>query len=348
MGELSKGVIEGFYGKTWSWPQRRDMVDFLADHGFGSYWYAPKADPFLRRQWAEPWPEDMFAELQSLAAYCVARGIRFGVGLSPLGLYQQWRNGSTGQELLLNRLQQIGRLQPGGLALLFDDMQGDLPLLAVTQSEIAHVAAASMLFEQLVLCPSYYSHDPILEQLFGRMPANYWADLGMLLDSKIDIFWTGDKVISNDYPSDGLDAITELFRRKPLLWDNSIVNDGRKTSPFLPVRAMFDTSQFECSVSGLVINPMNPPALAQIPLLTLLLQGSPDQRLQQAITELAPELMEGIQDCLPLFACKGRDALEASDRAMLEHYFRASGHPVARDIMNWLDGVYRFDPACLT
>ena len=62
------GVIEGFFGRPWSWAERRDAVAALAPHGYRFYLYAPKADPWLRRRWQEPHPEP---ELEELAAFSV-------------------------------------------------------------------------------------------------------------------------------------------------------------------------------------------------------------------------------------------------------------------------------------
>lgn len=344
---LPLGVIEGFYGKVWTWPERKAMLAFLARQHFSSYWYAPKADNHLRKSWFENWQKTEFEQLAELSGYAAQQQIRFGIGLSPLGLYSEWRQGA-GRDKLLQRLRQIAVLNPQGLALLFDDMQGDLPVLAQTQADIAHFVADNIDVKQLILCPSYYSFDPILEQLFGKMPENYWQDLGQCLDPSIDIFWTGDKVISSEYPIAGLQNITEAFQRKPVIWDNSIVNDGRKTSPFLTVRAMYSAQELAENVNGIIINPMNAPALSQIPLASLTLSGSAEHRFHQALLQEAPELKEAILSSLALFSEKGREHLSVEDIALLNKHFRAQRSPVAQDIISWLEGAYQFDPACLT
>lgn len=343
---LPLGVIEGFYGKTWSWAERKRMVQFLSDNQFSSYWYAPKADNKLRNSWSENWKEPEFQQLLALSEYCLSRQVQFGIGISPLALYDKWHH--SGREKLLERLKQIALLHPKGLALLFDDMQGDLPQLAKIQSEIAHVVADNIDVDQLIVCPSYYSFDPVLEELFGKMPENYWHDLGSMLDQKIDLFWTGDKVISTDYPEKGLFEISDAFKRKPIVWDNSIVNDGRKTSPFLNIKAMHSIHDIEDSVKSLIVNPMNAPALSEIPLTSLRLQGSDNQRLSDAIESCSPELKKAVLDSLSLFNDKGRNGLSASDINDINRFFREQSHPVAQNIISWIDGEYQFDPTCLT
>ena len=51
MGTPELGLIEGFYGKPWSWQERAETVSWLGARGFRFYLYAPKADTHLRRRW---------------------------------------------------------------------------------------------------------------------------------------------------------------------------------------------------------------------------------------------------------------------------------------------------------
>lgn len=343
---LPIGVIEGFYGKSWSWDERQRMVRFLAENRFNTYWYAPKSDVYLRKNWALNWNNEDFQQLRKLSQYCLEHGIQFGIGLSPLALYDEWRD--TGKAKLLERLKQIADLQPSGLALLFDDMQGDLPELASIQCEIAHTVRDNITVEQLIVCPSYYSFDPILEELFGNMPKNYWHELGDKLDKNIDLFWTGDKVISSEYPEKSLQKITTAFQRKPVIWDNSIVNDGRKTSPFLNIQAMFPLSDIKNNIKSLIVNPMNAAGLSEICLLSLQLEGSEKQRLFAAINLCAPALKESLLANLHLFKEMGRDNLSVTETQHIDQLFREQSHAVAQNIISWLEGEYQFNPECLT
>ena len=82
---VNLGVIEGLFGKPWSWADRTTVLRTLAPAGYRFYHYGPKADPFLRRRWQEPHPPEQFAALAAFAAECRARGVRFGVALTPVG-----------------------------------------------------------------------------------------------------------------------------------------------------------------------------------------------------------------------------------------------------------------------
>lgn len=193
------GLIEGFFGKGWSWEARARYAQWLPRHGYGFYLYAPKEDGYLRKHWATPWPADQLEALCQLARQCRENGLAFGVGLSPMGAHHDY---ARQRPALLEKVRLIEEaLKPDILAILFDDMKGDTPDLAHWQLTIAHDIAAHTGAGRLLFCPSYYSTDPVLEKVFGAMPPHYLQDLGQGLDRRIDVFWTGPKVCSTEYPA---------------------------------------------------------------------------------------------------------------------------------------------------
>ncbi|MGL4204829.1 MAG: beta-N-acetylglucosaminidase domain-containing protein, partial [Aeromonadaceae bacterium] len=156
------GIIEGFFGKSWSWAARQAYATWLPEHGYGFYIYAPKDDAYLRRQWQLPWPESELTHLKQLAQACRQHGVAFGIGLTPLGAHHDY---AAKRPTLLAKLALIeAELQPDILAVLFDDMPSDTPALAQLQLTIAHDIAAHTRASRLIFCPSFYSTDPILEK----------------------------------------------------------------------------------------------------------------------------------------------------------------------------------------
>ncbi len=89
------GVIEGFFGRPWDWSARLSGVEFLRDLGYQFYIYAPKADPFLRRRWREPMPEETLQHLSELSLRGTANGISIGVGLTPFEIYLNYECGRS-------------------------------------------------------------------------------------------------------------------------------------------------------------------------------------------------------------------------------------------------------------
>ena len=210
-------VLEGFFGRSWSWEARLQYAPFLKQTGYTSYVYAPKDDAFLRRRWQEPWPDDTPRRLANLADVYHAQGLEFGVGLSPFEIYEDFDSATKAK--LKAKVVELNALGVDTLYLLFDDMRGDLPKLASTQADIAHFVAEHSHAQSLVMCPTYYSLDPILESVFGPRPERYWEDLAALLDPIVQLFWTGPKVCSYAYTAEHMRWVCNVLGRKPFLWD---------------------------------------------------------------------------------------------------------------------------------
>lgn len=353
------GVIEGFFGRSWSWQERQAHLHFLARHQLDFYIYAPKSDTCLRRHWQQPWPQEPWQSLLALRQQAQHLGIHFGVGLTPLDIYRETPAEQARQ--LRQRLLQIRQLQPDILCLLFDDMRGDLPQLAQQQLDLVHIAAQACPDARLIFCPSYYSFDPVLEKVFGTMPPGYWQAIGKNLDSHIDIFWTGEKVCSTHYPLEHIQQVHELLQRPPFLWDNYPVNDGAVKSQHLHLRPLpHSHHRLAGQVRGHALNPMNQAALSQLAVASLppvYLQGNrydPQQSFDYISRELlGPHMAAQLQADLPHLQDGGLKTLSDSDRQHLQQVYtsftsRSATAPYAQEILQWLAGGYQFDPLCLT
>jgi hyaluronoglucosaminidase len=341
------GLIEGFFGRPWSWGARAEAVRFLAPYGFRFYLYAPKADAFLRRRWQEPHPEAEYAALAGFRELCRAEGVRFGIGLSPFELHLHPERGW--QERLAARLAQLALLRPDDLAILFDDMRGDVPDLAERQAAIVHFAAERGIAGRILCCPSYYSDDPILDVAFGARPPFYLEQLGRLLDPAIQVFWTGEEVCAREYSAGHLARVAGQLRRKPFLWDNYPVNDGARMSQHLHLRAFTGRpAVIGGQIAAHGINPASQPLLSRIPALTLAesYRAGADYEYGAAFARAAREVLGS-----ELAERVGRDLLALQDRGLdrlgerreaLRARYAAFGHPAAAEILAWLDGHWAF------
>ncbi len=349
------GIIEGFFGRSWSWAERESYASFLAPNEFNFYIYAPKDDIYLRKTWQQDWPAETKKNLLSLRETYQAARLDFGIGLSPHEIYLNQSPASSAQ--LITRVKQINDLSPDILCVLFDDMRGDIPNLANMQVDYVHRIAETSTAKQIIFCPTYYSFDPVLEKVFGKMPENYWDDLNKSLDKKINIFWTGEKVCSAEYPEQHLIQVEELLGRKPFLWDNYPVNDSAAKSNILQLRSVNQShSKIQHHVSGHALNPMNQARLSQIPLASL-----PHAYLErenyndkkafvEVTTELCgKDLAQTLLQDLPLLQDKGLAKMSDEEKTdLLKRYSAFPQNPFCAEIIDWLNGGYRFDPACLT
>ncbi|HEY0962009.1 MAG TPA: beta-N-acetylglucosaminidase domain-containing protein [Pseudomonadales bacterium] len=348
------GVVEGYFGRQWSWEARRDYAPFLAAQGCNSYVYAPKNDVWLRKQWQAPFPLAHLESLRDLRNHYERHQVEFGIGLSPFELYRDFSRAN--RELLRLKLDEINAIAPATLCILFDDMMGDLRELASAQLEILDFVTQHSNAQRFVVCPTYYSDDPLLTRHFGAQPEHYLEDLGKALDARIDVFWTGPQVISREYPRTHMLQVADKLRRKPLLWDNYPVNDAKRLTPFLHLLPFSgrDSKDLRELASGHLANPMNQAYVSQLPLYSLgaLYAGTtmPSGELfAQACSALCPPgLASALMEDADAFQHAGLDSFDAATKEVLVEKYSRIAHPMAREVTDWLRGGYAFDPACLT
>ena len=346
---VNAGIIEGFFGRPWEWSARHSAIDFLRDWGYRFYIYAPKADPYLRRQWREPIPEDTVRHLSGLSAYGATNGISIGVGLTPFEIYLNYD--ADAKAALRSKVRQINETGAQILCILFDDMRGDVDRLAALQAAVVSDICAWSSARQFIVCPTYYSYDSRLTTEFGPPPKSYLRSLGRLIDRRIDIFWTGEKVISNGYSAEHLIEVATHLNRKPFIWDNSISNDSRIRTDHLYLDPSADGWKMPVDLAaGLAINPMNQAHLSRIALgrFWQLLANEP------ASTDwprnlCGPKLAAQLQEDGDLFRKSGLSQMNSQAcNQLLGRYEFHDSNLYAKEVTAWLRNEYAFDPGCLT
>ena len=327
---------------------RRAYADYLRAGGLNTYIYCPKGDAYLRRHWRENWPEEAWNELKDLSSAYARKGINLGVGLSPVELYRDYGTKQRGQ--LRRKVERLAALSAPLIAILFDDMPGDLDSIAQRQADIVADVCHWLPGTRVLACPTYYSYDPLLEQYFGKMPPDYWQQLGALLPANVDIFWTGERVCSTSIDAAHLRSITEQIGRPVTLWDNYPVNDSATRCEFLYTGKLSGRQAgIRPYLRGHLCNPMNQ-GLLSLPALAGLSElygtgGLGDDLLAQV---LEPATWEKLSRDRDLFQCEGLAGMGEERRLRLVNEYSQLPGPAAREITGWLRGEYAFDPACLT
>ena len=330
------------------WPDehRLAIVDALGRLGYAFYHYAPKADGCVRKRWRQPWDDRPAEALAVLRRHVQSAGMRFGLGISPIGL-QRGLDGAD-RKALGARIVQMNAIGHDDLLVMFDDEAGSVDGLAAAQADIVHFAAERTNASRVLCCPTYYSDDPLLDELFGARPNGYVEAIGNFFDPAVEIYWAGPKVISATIPVDHIAAVAERLGRKPVLWDNYPVNDSPRMIRHLHLRAFTGRPAGLAEVTaGHAINPALQPHLSIIPAATLPMvyrQGddydSDAAFVEAARARVGDELAEHLHADLPLLHDRGLDALDGDERSGLRARYAAFDHPAAGEVVCWLDGAY--------
>ncbi|KAK9501522.1 hypothetical protein O3M35_012229 [Rhynocoris fuscipes] len=235
-GNFICGVVEGFYGRPWTSEQRKELFQKLKKWGMNSYVYAPKDDSKHRANWRDLYTVEEADHLTSLISAADECGITFYYALSP-GLDMTYSSAKD-VTALKRKLEQASQLGCTAFALLFDDID---PEMSEADKEVfqsfahAQVSITNDVYQHLnqpkfLVCPTQYCAARAVPNVTN---SEYLATLGSKLAPRIDIMWTGSKVISRIVSVESIEEVTEVLRRPPVIWDNLHANDYDQKRVFL-------------------------------------------------------------------------------------------------------------------
>jgi hyaluronoglucosaminidase len=275
-----RGVVEGFFGAPWSMAQRAALFELGAARGMNTYLYAPKDDPYHRKLWRKPYPNDLWKKLNRLIRRAQRSRIEFVYGFHP-GEGLCFSDGQPIQ-LLLKKAQRFYDAGVSTFAVLFDDIPSRLiherdrrafqnSLARAEGNWLDRIRAAQPAVWKNIewwICPSYYSEDRLLERVFGRFEAHFLETLARYLPADVACFWTGPSVVCKKLSRAHARRIAKRVQRPLLLWDNYPVNDLSMSDELHigPLQGR-DPRLAEC-VYGYLNNPMRQAELSLIPLAT--------------------------------------------------------------------------------
>lgn len=229
------GVIEGFYGRPWTFAQRHKLIGWLHKFRLNTYCHGPKDDLKHRVLWRDLLDEREESEFKGLITACHENNIRFIYAISP-GWNHRTDEAATivdHPDLLPDmkrRLRQLLRIGCSDFVIQFDDVpvQGGHGRfgLANWHSETCNALRDWLALEfpgaSLIICPAVYCDAMAGGDITG---CDYLQTLGERLHPDIRIFWTGPNVISQTITADHLREVGGLLKRCPLIWDNLHAND---------------------------------------------------------------------------------------------------------------------------
>ncbi len=289
-----RGVVEGFYGRVWTWAQRRSMVEFMGAHGMNLYLYAPKMDPRHRMTWREPYTTGQLRRFGDLIELSHDGGVNFGYAIAP-GLDMDYTSDEDGQTLL-RKLDAFWDADCRAFAVLWDDIPSTCDArtlsafgsLAAAQAHAVnrvgeHLAAKGQPFT-LITCPTTYYGAPDRAEL---------REFGQALAGDVHIMWTGPEVCSRELTAADAQAVSRVIGREPLYWDNYPVNDMSMSAEMHLEPLSGRSPGLSAHCTGLLSNPMTQPEASKIVLATVAaylddpLRYHPETAWQAAVEEVA-------------------------------------------------------------
>jgi hyaluronoglucosaminidase len=265
------GVVEGFYGVFYTFPQRLDLIRFIGSKGYNAYLYAPKNDRQHRIHWREAYPGHVMEQFAVTVDTAHQNNIDFAYGISP-GLSISYHSNQD-FEHLTTKLSSFFRLGVRSFSLLLDDTKPDFQFSTDQQRyatlALAQADLANRLYDWLV------AQDPICRMSF--CPVDYYGaapfsaalhQLGAALNPEIEMFYTGREICSPSITANDVQAFSHAVCRPPLLWDNYPVNDLGMTSELHLGPIDGRDPSIKTAVSGVFVNLMVQPEASKIPLLT--------------------------------------------------------------------------------
>jgi hyaluronoglucosaminidase len=259
-----RGLLEGFYDRLWTWPERERVAAAVADLGFDAYVYAPKEDRLQNAGWRTPYPPDEAARLAAFMNRCRGLGLSPWLGMRPVGFSYA---DASDAGLLADKLRSSLEMGADRILLLADDIPSTLEKRAAgrfQRLEDAHAWLVNHALEvldgaaPLAFCPTDYagSASPYLERLGGTLPP------------EVDLCWTGAEVCSPQITAAEAVEIGRVLRRPPLIWDNYPVNDDGMTDQLHigPIRGR--DPDLAHATRGVLVNAALQPEAGLIPLST--------------------------------------------------------------------------------
>ncbi|MGH9840136.1 MAG: DUF4127 family protein [Blastocatellia bacterium] len=256
-----RGIVEGFYGASWSHRDRLDMLRFLGRVRMNRYYYAPKDDPLHRERWRERYSDRGLERFQQLVRTANEKFVELVYAINP-GLSITYSSDAD-LAALIRKLDSMAAIGVKSFALAFDDVPDSLQkpedrarfkTLAAAQAHVINRIYDHLRQKanggELTVVPTVYTG--------ARGDRTYLKELGAAIPPDVLVFWTGASVFSPEYTVAQAKEWRSLINRPALVWDNFPVNDDKNWRLFLgPKRGAAPDLNGE--TAGFIANPMNQP-----------------------------------------------------------------------------------------
>ncbi len=289
------GVLEGFYGRPWSWEQRRSVMERCIPAGMPWYCWAPKSDPLHRSAWREPFSDEHLAGFADLLS---VEGLRLCIGIAP-GI-------NPGADLTADAAALFQKLDP--VVELVEAVGSHVPMVMVAFDDLGPELTDPVRHAALVRSLSTALGDRVLlaatpVHYASIRSTDYLTRLSEGLPPDVLIGWTGPAVVNDQITAADAESFADAVDGRPLLlWDNYPVNDAFMSDRLFlhPLRGRDELLAEFCA--GYFANAAVQPILSLPPLLSAAAWCETG-----TITEVWDEFDEPVQLALLAEACEGQE-----------------------------------------
>lgn len=213
-----RGLVEGYYGNPYSETNRMGLFELFGRQKMNVYIYGPKDDAYHKSKWREEYPADLAAKITEYVNVAKANKVEFVWAIHP-GEDIQWNQ--TDRNNIVNKLKAMCGLGVRTFAVFWDDLWNDDGTHGDEQAELMNYIAAELEkaypdVNPCIICPTQYNR--------GWANSVYLPALGDIMNSDINIMWTGNSVVDMINKSD-MTWINNQIKRKAYIWLNYPVSD---------------------------------------------------------------------------------------------------------------------------
>ncbi|MBO3725712.1 beta-N-acetylglucosaminidase domain-containing protein [Actinomyces bowdenii] len=272
-----RGVVEGFYGPPWSHQARLDTISYMGTQRMNTYIYTPKDDPYLRKNWREPYPAGELGRMEELSRAAQEAHVDLVVALSPGDSICY--TSQEDYEAAVAVLEQLRGIGITSFYLAFDDLLGGDGLPApLCESDTAQfgqdrlVALAGAQAHFLNRVQNEYIRPHGLPDLWtvpthyvGMEATPYITAFGSALDDSIRVQWTGRAVVTDSITTaQAAQAKKNYDTSSMVIWDNFPANDGENQARLFLGAMPARSTDLSSAVAGITINPMIQPYASRL------------------------------------------------------------------------------------
>ncbi|OPA75159.1 hypothetical protein BVG16_21365 [Paenibacillus selenitireducens] len=248
---LYRGYVEGFYGFPWSHKDRMDLMKFGGEQKLNTYIYAPKDDPYHRKNWRDLYPAEKAQEIAELAAAGHVNHLNFVWTIHP-GDTIDLASEEDYQSAII-KLEQLYTLGVRQFGILFDDLVG-IPNGPEQAAFINRIDAEFIKpkgdIRPLITVGTRYC------EAWGPSMTTYFKPFVETLHDDVEIMWTGAATMSN-MTKEQYDAPKRAIgsERNLSVWWNYPVNDYCDSK--ILMGKIENLGSDLNNVNGFFANPMN-------------------------------------------------------------------------------------------